>query len=85
MINYTKFRSDLYSYKYCVDFLRKRRNLSLTRRIDLVTRTRYPWTELQSDEAYLALLDAEARANDWSEKARAVVQGLKKQEKLPGD
>ena len=50
MINYTKFRSDLYSYKYCVDFLRKRRNLSLTRRIDLVTRTRYPWTELQSDE-----------------------------------
>ena len=40
---------------------------------------------LRSDEAYLALLDAEARANDWSEKARAVVQGLKKQEKLPGD
>ena len=41
--------------------------------------------ELRRDENYLALLDSEARANDWSEKARAVVQGLKKQEKLPGD
>ncbi len=50
MINYTKFRSDLYSYKYCVDFLRKKRDLSLTRRIDLVTRSRFPWTEMQSDE-----------------------------------
>ncbi len=40
---------------------------------------------LRSDEEYLALLDAEARANDWSEKARAVVDGLKKQEKLPGE
>ena len=40
---------------------------------------------LRGDESYLSLLDAEARANDWSEKAGEVVKGLKKQEKLPGE
>ena len=40
--------------------------------------------ELRRDETYLALLDSEARANDWSKKARAIIDGLKKQEKLPG-
>lgn len=39
---------------------------------------------LRDDKGYLALLDAQARANDWSEKAKAVVEGLKKAEKLPG-
>lgn len=33
---------------------------------------------LGGDNDYLALLDAEARANDWSEKARAIVRGLEK-------
>lgn len=41
--------------------------------------------ELRRDETYLALLDSEARANDWSEKARAVIEGLRTQEKLPGE
>ena len=40
---------------------------------------------LCGDEAYLSLLDAQARANDWSRKAETVVNGLKKREKLPGD
>ena len=31
---------------------------------------------LRNDPAYLAQLDAEARANDWSEKARAIIAGL---------
>ena len=39
---------------------------------------------MRRDENYLALLDSEARANDWSEKARAIIDGLKKEEKLPG-
>lgn len=39
---------------------------------------------LRNNKEYLALLDNEARANDWSEKARAVIDGLKKEEKLPG-
>lgn len=39
---------------------------------------------LGSDEKYLSALDAEAHANDWSEKARAIVDGLKKQEQHPG-
>ncbi len=32
---------------------------------------------LRDDEAYLALLDREARANDWSEKARAITDALR--------
>ena len=31
---------------------------------------------LREDPAYLALLDREARANDWSEKAMAIIDGL---------
>ena len=50
MINYTKFRSDLYTYQYCVHFLRMKRHLSLCRRSDLITRSSFAWTELQSDE-----------------------------------
>ncbi len=38
---------------------------------------------LRDDKDYLALLDGEARANDWREKANTVVEALKKQEKLP--
>ncbi len=41
--------------------------------------------ELRGNVEYLALLDGEARANDWSAKAKSVIDGLKKQEKLPGD
>ena len=40
---------------------------------------------LRNDAKYLMLLDSEARANDWSKKACAVIEELRKQEKLPGD
>ena len=33
---------------------------------------------LRHDPAYLALLDREARENDWSEKAKAILDGLEK-------
>ncbi len=39
---------------------------------------------LGGDDGYLALIDAEARANDWSEKAKVIVDGLKGNEKHPG-
>lgn len=35
---------------------------------------------LRDDPAYLAALDADARANDWSEKAAAIVEGLRARE-----
>lgn len=35
---------------------------------------------LKTDERYLALLEQEAAANDWSEKASAILEGLEKQE-----
>ena len=39
---------------------------------------------LRGDETYLAMLDAQARDNDWSGKAEAVVKGLREQESRPG-
>lgn len=40
---------------------------------------------MRGDEKYLALLDAQARANNWNEKAATVVKGLQELEKRPGD
>ena len=37
--------------------------------------------EMQKDKKYLKLLDQEARENDWSEKAKAIVEMLKVSEK----
>ena len=36
--------------------------------------------ELKNDENYIALLDQEARANDWSEKAKVIIDLISKSE-----